>query len=243
LFDIEDTENREVLLTNIVRRKLVDGLLILSLRPADSDMEQFLQAGVPGVIVDASHPDLTSVIVDNVAGARLATQHLVDLGHRKIAYISDYADDPFNRAPVRDRYSGYRQALREAGIPFRKEYLREGSVDSQEAGGLAKELLGLDDPPTAIFAYSDMQAIGILEAARDLGLQIPRDLSVVGYDDIEAAEYVQLTTIRQSLFDSGATGVHLLLETVAHYPVQPQEILLPTELVVRNSTAAPSRKR
>ncbi len=103
LFDVEDTENRDVLLTNILRRKMVDGLLILSLRPTDSDMEQFLEAGVPGVIVDASHPQLNSVFVDNVAGGRLATQHLIDLGHEKIGYISDYPDNPFNHSPVSDR--------------------------------------------------------------------------------------------------------------------------------------------
>jgi DNA-binding LacI/PurR family transcriptional regulator len=220
---------------------MVDGLLILSLRPADSDMEQFLEAGVPGVIVDASHPRLNSVIVDNVEGGRLATQHLIDLGHVKIGYISDYPDNPFNVAPVRDRREGYLRALDGAGIPCRAEYYREGSLDSQEARGLAVELLSLDDPPAAIFAYSDAQAIGVLEAARDLGLQVPADLSVIGYDDIEAAEFMQLTTVRQSSFDSGVTGARLLLDIMEQSLSDPQEILLPTELVIRSSTAEPAK--
>jgi LacI family transcriptional regulator len=241
LFDVENTENRDVLLTNILRRKMVDGLLILSLRPTDSDMEQFLEAGVPSVIVDASHPRLNSVIVDNVAGGRLATQHLIELGHVKIGYISDYPDNPFNHSPVHDRRKGYLCALDAAGIACREEYYRVGSLDSQEARGLAIELLSLDDPPTAIFAYSDAQAIGVLEAAHDLSIQVPGDLSVVGYDDIEAAELMQLTTVRQSLFDSGVTGARLLLDTMEQMPSDPQEILLPTELVIRSSTAEPAR--
>ncbi len=241
LFDVENTGSREVLLTNIMRRKLVDGLLILSLRPTDSDMEQFLKAGVPGVIVDASHQGLNSVAVDNVAGGRLATQHLLDLGHVKIGYLSDYPDNPFNQSPVLDRYEGYLQALREAGITNQAEYYREGSLDSQEACSLAKEMLSLPDPPTAIFAYSDTQAIGVLEAARDLGLRVPEDLSVIGYDDIEAAEILQLTTVRQSLYDSGVTGAQLLLDVIERSSMVPQVIALPTELVIRKSTSAPAR--
>ena len=241
LFDVENRENRDVLLTNILRRKMVDGLLILSLRPSDSDMEQFLKAGVPGVIVDASHPQLNSVIVDNVEGGRLATQHLIDLGHVKIGYISDYPDNPFNASPVRDRREGYLRALDQAGIPCRADYYREGSLNSQEARDLAVELLSLDDPPTAIFAYSDTQAIGVLEAARDLGLRVPADLSVIGYDDIEAAEFMQLTTVRQSLFDSGVTGARLLLDIMEQSTIYPREVLLPTELVIRSSTAEPAR--
>lgn len=241
LFDVEDTENRDVLLTNILRRKMVDGLLILSLRPTDGDMEQFLKAGVPGVIVDARHPQLNSVIVDNIAGGHLATQHLLDLGHVKIGYISDYPDNPFNHSPVRDRHVGYLQALKQAGIAQRAEYYRCGSLDSREARNLALELLSLDDPPTAIFAYSDTQAIGVLEAARDLGLRVPDDLSVVGFDDIEAANYVQLTTVRQSLYDSGVTGAQLLLDAIGQSLMAPQTIALPTELVIRSSTSAPAR--
>jgi DNA-binding LacI/PurR family transcriptional regulator len=166
---------------------------------------------------------------------------LLDLGHVKIGYLSDYPDNPFNQSPVLDRYEGYLQALREAGITNQAEYYREGSLDSQEACSLAKEMLSLPDPPTAIFAYSDTQAIGVLEAARDLGLRVPEDLSVIGYDDIEAAEILQLTTVRQSLYDSGVTGAQLLLDVIERSSMVPQVIALPTELVIRKSTSAPAR--
>jgi DNA-binding LacI/PurR family transcriptional regulator len=240
LFDVESSENRDVLLTNIVQRKMVDALLILSLRPHDGDMANFLEAKIPAVVVDAFHPALTSVMVDNVTGAMQAVRHLIDLGHRKIAFLSDFPDYAFNRSPVVDRLAGYRQALQEADIPFRSDYYTVSALTKEDARHQALQLLSLDDRPTAVFAYSDTQAIGVLEAARDLGLRVPEDLSVVGYDDIEAAEYAQLTTIRQSLFESGVLGVELLLQVIDDRDREPQEILLTTELVIRGSTAAVS---
>ena len=240
LFDVESSENREVLLTNILQRQMVDALLILSLRPTDTDMAQFLEATIPAVLVDADHPALTRIVVDNVAGARKAMQHLLDLGHRRIAYLSDLPDNAFNRSPVIDRALGYRQALADSGITERPDYYVESALSKEAARKAAQQLLTLPERPTAVFAYSDTQAFGVLEAARDLGLQVPDDLSVVGYDDIEAAEYAQLTTIRQSLFESGVLGVELLLQRMADPDAPVQEIPLQTELVVRGTTAAPT---
>ncbi len=131
--------------------------------------------------------------------------------------------------------------LRKPAFPARDEYYREGGLNSQEARQQATELLNLPDPPTAIFAYSDTQAIGVLEAARDLGLQVPADLSVIGYDDIEAAQYLQLTTVRQCLFDSGVKGAQLLLDIMDDSRHNLQELELPTELIIRESTAVPSQ--
>jgi DNA-binding LacI/PurR family transcriptional regulator len=218
----------------------VDALLILSLRPHDSDMASFLEAEIPAVIVDAYHPALTSVTVDNLSGALQAMRHLIALGHRKIAFLSDFPDYAFNRSPVVDRLAGYRRALEEADIPFRSDYYVVSALTKEDARRQARQLLALADRPTAVFAYSDTQAIGVLEAARDLGLRVPQDLSVVGYDDIEAAEYAQLTTIRQSLFESGVLGVELLLQAIDQPDQEPQEIPLTTELVVRGTTAVPA---
>ena len=106
---------------------------------------------------------------------------------------------------------------------------------------MARDLLALPDPPTAIFAASDTQAIGVLGAARDAGLDIPQDLSIIGYDDIEIAEYFYLTTIRQPLFASGVEGVELLLETIAAPLPSPHRLVMPIELIIRNTTAPPNR--
>jgi DNA-binding LacI/PurR family transcriptional regulator len=191
------------------------------------------------VIVDADHRWLSRIVVDNVAGAKQATQHLIDLGHRRISYINDDPTNQFNGAPTRDRHEGYRQALREANILYRPEYYQEGILNRSSARHLTQKLLQLPEPPTAIFAYSDTQAIGVLEAANDMGIRVPEALSVVGYDDIEAAELVHLTTIRQSLYESGVRGAQLLLKQMVKPFPEPQEILLETQLVVRNTTAPP----
>lgn len=236
LFDIEKAEDRETFLQNAVRRKMTDGLLIISFSPNNQDVLSFQQTGLPTVLVDAYHPMLSRVVVDNVAGGFLATQHLIELGHRKIGFISDFLDSPFN-SPVRDRYTGYRQALQEAGIPFLPEYHRQANHGREEAHQMGRELLSLPDPPTAVFAYSDTQAIGVLDAARELNVPIPEQLSVIGFDNIESAEFLNLTTVRQSLFDSGVQGAELLLNQMNAEQSTTQEILLPLELISRKTTA------
>ncbi len=236
IFNVETTARRDACFQDVPRRERVDGVLIISLAPFDQDVARFDSAGVPVVLVDAKHPALSRAITDDVSGGRLATQHLLDLGHRRIGYVSDPLDSPFNFTSSRDRYQGYRQALKDAGISFRPEYHRQGEHGRYEARRLAAELLALPDPPTAIFVSSDTQALGVLEAARDLSLDVPHDLSVVGYDDVEAAEYLGLTTVRQQLFESGARGVELLLEALASPPLEPLCDILPVELIVRNTT-------
>jgi DNA-binding LacI/PurR family transcriptional regulator len=237
LFNVETTGRRDACFRDIPRRERVDGLLIISLSPRDEDVDRFLGANVPTVLIDARHPRLSRTVIDDVAGGRIATQHLIDLGHSKIGYVSDLLDNPFNFVSSRDRYEGYRQALDEAGIPFVPEYHRQGEHGRKEARENALELLSLPDPPTAIFAASDTQAIGVLEAAQEMGLRVPEDLSIVGYDDIEVAEFLHLTTMRQPLFVSGVQGVELLLESIAAPPPSPRRVVLPFELVVRGTTA------
>jgi DNA-binding LacI/PurR family transcriptional regulator len=240
LYNVETVARRDACFRNIPRRERLDGLLIMTLPPTDDEVAGFKEASMPVVLVDGAHPHISHVIIDDVAGGYLATKHLIDLGHRKIGYISDLLQEgPFGFRPVADRYQGYRQALAEAGIQFCSEYHRQGELSRREARRLARELLTLPDPPTAIFAYSDTQAFGVLRAAQDLGLKVPGELSVIGYDDIEIAEFLHLTTIRQHLYDTGARGAELLLAEIANPPLRPQEIVLPTELVVRETTAPP----
>ncbi len=238
LFDIEKAEDRETFLQNVVRRKMSDGLLIISFSPTDEDVVRFELAGLPTVLIDAYHPLLSRVVVDNVAGGFLATQHLIELGHHHIGFISDCLDSPFN-SPVRDRYTGYRKALQEAGIPFLPQYHRQAIHGREEAHQIGRELLSLPNAPTAVFAYSDTQAIGVLDAARSLNISVPEQLSVIGFDNIDVAEFLNLTTVRQSLFDSGVQGAELLLNQMGMEPSAPQEILLPLELIARKTTACP----
>ncbi len=236
LFDVESEERRDVFLHNVPRRHMVDGLLVVSLTPSDYDAEQIVESLLPTVLIDAHHSRISRIIVDNVAGGYQAVKHLIDLGHRKIGFISDFLDDPFN-SPVRDRFQGYKNALADAAIPFTPEYHRQGEHGRFQAREMAFTLLTLPDPPTAIFAYSDTQAVGVLEAAREMGIKVPEQLSVVGFDNIEAAEYLQITTVRQALYESGVRGCKLLLDLMEAPLQTPVEILLPTELMLRETTA------
>jgi DNA-binding LacI/PurR family transcriptional regulator len=129
--------------------------------------------------------------------------------------------------------------LERAGIELRPGYLRQGTQDRHVARSIAEELLGLVEPPTAIFAASDTQALGVLEAARGLSVSVPDDLSVVGFDDIEISSYVGLTTVRQPLFRSGLRGAQLLLETLAGQPLATRSETLPLDLVLRGTTRPP----
>jgi LacI family transcriptional regulator len=240
LFNVETTAKRDAYFHDVPRRERFDGLLIVSLSPRNGEVRHLLQAEVPTVLLDARHPDLSRVVIDDVAGGRLATQHLIDMGHRKIGFVGDQLENPFNFISSRDRYEGYRQALVEASIPFRAQHHRQAEHGREPARQMASDLLATSDPPTAIVAASDTQAFGVLEAARDAGLRVPGDLSVIGYDDIEIAEYLGLTTIRQPLFALGVEGVELLLDSIANPPPAPRRVLLPVELVVRGTTAPPT---
>lgn len=237
LYNVETTARRDHYFRELARSDKVDGLLIMSLSPTDSTVETFKSAAIPTVLVDASHPRLSQILVNDVEGGYNATKHLIDLGHRKIAFISDHMhENPFNFQPVLDRYKGYRQALADANIPFRPEYHRQGELSRRVAKKLATDLLTLPDRPTAIFAYSDTQAFGILRAAEELNIAVPEELSIIGYDDIELAEYLHLTTIRQELFQSGFQGAKLLLNEINNPTAEPQKIILPTELIQRKTT-------
>lgn len=240
VIDLEAPEQHEVYFSKLARGAQVDGVLLISLAPGKEILEQIIQTGTPLVLIDVNDPSLGDyhrVIVDDVEGGRIATEHLLGLGHRRIAYISDNFANSNYFTSSKHRFEGYRLALEDAQIPVDDAYYRHGPHGRYEARLLATELLQLPKPPTAIFAASDTQAIGVLEAARDAGLRVPEDLSVMGYDDIEISEHLGLSTIRQLLFESGEQGVKLLLENIQNTLQEPGRVVLPTELVVRNTTA------
>jgi len=242
LYNVETPRQRDTAFRSLLRRELTDGALIISLSPRDDDISRLAHSSVPIVLVDANHDSLTGlnrVIVDDVAGGRMATQHLIDLGHRRIGYISDPLETVMNFTSSRHRYQGYCQALAAAGIPFRRAYHSQGEHGRYEARHLASQMLAQPERPTAIFAASDTQALGVIEAAQDNGLRVPEDLSVIGYDDIEVAEYAGLTTVRQMLYESGKRGIELLLDKLADPATEPVYEVMPTQLIVRKTTGAP----
>ncbi len=239
LFDVETEERQRRAFELLDRGDRCDGILIVSTLPPDVEVERLRAAGLPGVLVDAFHPALPSVVVDDYAGGEMATRHLIELGHRRIALIGDKPVESFRFDWSRDRTRGYERALAQAGIELRPDYLREGTQRVSVARSIAIELLSLPEPPTAIFAASDTQALGVLDAARTLELKVPEQLSVVGFDDVAVATYVGLTTVRQPLFESGRRGGELLLQRLSGELLEPRAEQLQLELVVRSTTAPP----
>jgi LacI family transcriptional regulator len=241
--NVATPEQRADCFKRFPHRRQADGVLVISLGPSDDDVALLQDADVPVVLIDAEHPGLTrahQIVVDDVEGGRVATEHLLGLGHTRIAFIGDPIESPFHFNPARDRYRGYRRAQEEAGVPVRPEYHLEDQHGRCQGRRMASKLLALPEPPTAIVADSDTQAFGALEAARAAGCRVPEDLSLIGYDDIDMAEVLGLTTMRQLLFDSGRLGMELLLDLLRNPHAPPTRRILPTELVVRHTTCRPA---
>src|SRR3954463_4446682 len=215
LFDIESEDRREHAFQLFDRGDRSDGLLMISLIPPDDEVERLHAARLPCVLVDAPHPAVPCIVIDDVRGGELATSHLIELGHRRIGYLGDKSPDPFRFASSLDRTRGYERALAGAGIELRPGYVCEGTKVLHVARSIAIDLLRGPQRPTAVFAASDTQALGVLEAARILGIRVPEELSVVGFDDVEVAAHVGLTTVRQPLYESGRRGAELLLEMIS----------------------------
>ena len=220
-----------------------DGVLAISLPLSRAQLAQFTRAGVGFASVDAAAArGVPQTVIDDVAGGRLAAEHLISLGHRRIGFVGDMAS---GRPPAglgftssAHRLRGYRQALAAAGLEVRADLIGRGPHDAAVAAELAARLLKLSDPPSAIFAASDTQAIGVLAAADRLGVPVPEQLSVVGFDDIDSATFLGLSTIRQPLARSGAEGAHRLCALLRGERVLPLRQELPLELIARASSAS-----
>ncbi len=243
IHNVATPEQRADCFKRFPHRRQVDGVLIVSLAPSDDDVPRLQRADVPIVFIDADHPGLTEahrIVIDDVAGGRQATQHLIGLGHTRIGFIGTRIESPFPFHPIRDRYRGYVNAHADARLPVYPEYHLQDDYGRPQARRMAAALLALEEPPTAIFAASDTLAFGVLEAARSAGRRVPEDLSVIGYDDIEMADVVGLTTVRQLLFESGRLGMELLLDLVRSPRVAPGPTFLPTEIAIRSTTLPPA---
>jgi len=246
IYNVESVQKRDHYLGTLARSQRADGLLVMSLPPSPEASAVLIGSPVPVVFIDVHTPSverLPRVIGDDVAGGAMAARHLLDLGHRAIAFIGDALADPFGFTSSRDRERGFRDELGRAGVEIPDRWVGHGAHGRYEARDLARRMLDGERRPTAIFTASDTQALGVIAAAREIGLHVPDDLSVIGYDDIEAADYVGLTTVRQQLFESGRRGAEILLAEIDHRTEGPAIAQLDPELVVRVTTAPPKEGR
>ena len=239
--NVDSPVERDRHLESLLPTHRADGVLTICLPFSREQLDQFSRAEVALASVDAVNPGVPQTVIDNVLGGRLATEHLIGLGHRRIAFVGDIA---FGRPPAdlgftssAHRLRGYRQALAAAGIEAEAGLVRRGPHDAATAAEHAAQLLKSPDPPSAIFAASDTQAIGVLAAAERLGVAVPDQLSVVGFDDIESAAFLGLSTVSQPLGLSGSQGARRLCSLLRGERVHPLRQELSIELVGRGSSA------
>jgi DNA-binding LacI/PurR family transcriptional regulator len=225
----------------LLREQHADGLVISGPRIDDPSLVALASEDFP-VVIQGAFPGLTvtSVDVDNVAGARGAVEHLLSLGHRRIACITNA---PIVYTAAHDRLAGYRAALEAAGLPVLDELIEEAAFDAPSGHHAMVRLLARTTFD-AVFVASDVVALGAIGALREAGHRIPSDVSVVGFDDIPLAAYFDppLTTVRLPAYELGQAAGHALLQRIARQTI-PTRTLLPTELIVRSSTGPPSAER
>nr|WTB29437.1 LacI family DNA-binding transcriptional regulator [Streptomyces sp. NBC_00830] len=223
----------------VLARRPVGVILVLSDLTA-AQRAQLTSRNIPFAVVDpAGDPgdDVPSVGTTNWQGGLAATRHLTGLGHRRIGVISG----PSRMMCSRARVDGYRAAMETAGLPIDPDLVREGEFSHEDGYTAGLELLRLPEPPTAVFAGNDLQALGVYEAARELGLRIPEDLSVVGFDDLPLTRWIgpPLTTVRQPLTEMAETAARMVLDLSRGQQPAATRVDLATNLVVRSSTAGP----
>jgi len=235
LCNSDDNLRKELLYTNVLAEKRVDGILFVSAGNSTENTQALQERGIPLVVVDREvrGVDVDSVLTDNVHGGWLATHHLVELGHRRVGCISG----PSDITPSADRITGYRQALQEAGISVDESLIVRGDFQYESGHWAARQLSAMDDPPTAIFACNDLMAIGAISAALELGRQVPATLSLVGFDDVRLASFVNppLTTVAQPKYEMGVLAAQMLMERIKDKTMPPRRHLLETTLVIRGS--------
>lgn len=222
----------------LVKERRVDGLVLLDTDVDDPRLPELQHLKFPVVIFGRADNarGFPWIDVDGYEGGRLVADHLLRLGHRRIAHIAA----PQHFMYARERRRGWADRLTEAGLPPPPEYVVEG--DLTEAGGsrALRQLLALPEPPSAVFAASDLMAAGVIQAARSLGVRVPEDLAVVGFDDTRMAEWLSppLTTVQQPILDLGRQAAQMLLDLLEGRSRQPRGVLVSPRLVVRRSCGA-----
>jgi LacI family transcriptional regulator len=214
----------------------LDGLIVMSLPIQNKDAQRLVEHGIETVLIEYSHPDLNCIEIDDMQGGRMAAELLLSKGHRRLAFIGDEEPHDFEIHPAGMRLKGFREAMKDAGVPIPAGYVRLFENTQEEAMRATRDLLSLPTPPTAIFAAADVQALSALKVAREMNVKVPEQLAVIGFDDIDVAEFMDLTTVRQHLDESGKLAVEILLARIADQSRPPQHVNLPLKLIERQTT-------
>ncbi len=240
LCNADKRKEKEIRVINTLLEKQVDGLLFMGGAVTEDHILAFNTSSVPVVLCATSEDNESypSVDIDHETAAYDAVQHLLTEGHRSIAMISGPLEDPMNGFA---RYRGYKKALEEAGLQVEESMVRIGNYRYESGIDVTKYFLQLKDRPTAIFSANDEMAIGAIHCAQDSGIQVPEELSVISVDNARMASMVrpQLTTVAQPMYDIGAVSMRLLTKLMNKENVQNQRVILPHEIIHRQSVVKP----
>lgn len=214
---------------SLLANSISDGVVIVAPVSAEFKSDDFIVSIDPTM----SHPNYPSVHATNYQGSVDAMEYLLSLGHRRIGYISGRAElESSNR-----RLLGYLDSLRNAGIAIDEALIASGDYTTETGVTGARQLLSLENPPTAIFASNDQMAMGVYQTAQELGLRIPEDFSLIGFDNISESKYLGLTTVDQFILDQGYVATQMLIKIINGIPLDEQTYRVQTQLVIRNSCA------
>jgi DNA-binding LacI/PurR family transcriptional regulator len=237
IYPVDSMDHLQGYIASIPLMRNIDGLIIMSLSLNDQDAHRLSNNNMETVLIEYSHPQLNSILIDDQRGGRLVAEHLIRKGHKSFGFLGDIEPpERFAIHPVKSRLMGFKQRLEEAGLSLPDTYIFSCPYTQKETSQAAHKLLSLQKPPTAIFAASDMQALSVMKVARGLNIKIPNDLAIVGFDDIDVADHVDLTTVRQHLDESGRLAVEILLSRIGESNRPLQHINLPLQLVERLTT-------
>ncbi len=231
---VEDVSRPDAYI-HLVRAKRIDGILLSGPRSDDNQLPALIDDGFPTVLLGRlNHSSVSFVDVDNASAAYQAVTHLANLGHRRIACITN---GPLVYTSAAERLLGYRQALQQADLPEDETLIRYGEFEPESGYRAMQSLLSLPHQPTAVFVASDVVAFGAIAAVRDVERRVPEDVAIIGFDDVPVSRYFTpaLTTVRLPAVEQGRRGGEMLIDLIEGKPIVESRLVLPTQLVVRQS--------
>jgi LacI family repressor for deo operon, udp, cdd, tsx, nupC, and nupG len=237
VYSLDRLDERERIFHQKLVRERVDALLVCALPPSQDEIEFLQHVKIPVALIGAEVEGCASVKIDDVGGAKAATGHLINMGHRRIGLIAESPLQPMSFSAPRDRRAGFLAAHQKAGLEFDSALEAFGSFTIESGERAMDELLAKPHPPTAVFCESDEMAFGAISAIQRHGLRTPQDISIVGFDDHDLSKYLNLTTVSQPVQVMGETATWIILDQVKNARTEPKAVVMPTQLIVRGTTA------
>lgn len=236
IYNLDSARRFSGYLATLPISRRLDGLILMSVLVDQTAVDRLLTHGLQTVMIETSHPSLSGVEIDNEGGGELAAEYLLQKGHRRIGFVGGDIEIPnYTLRTSELRLAGFQSALAKAGLWLPEEYVRRCEYDLESARREAHALFDLEEAPTAVFAANDTLALGVTRAARDRDLAIPDAVSVIGFDNLDMADHIGLTTIDQSLAESGRVAVELLQARLADPSRPVQHVRLPLRVVERET--------